>query len=67
MMVMWEHREMSVKELGKKLLLDSGILTPLLKNLEKKELVTRGRSKEEAVKLYATLRKKLANFEGQGC
>ena len=47
MMVMWEHREMSVKELGKKLLLDSGTLTPLLKTLEKKELVTRVRSKED--------------------
>nr|WP_318711196.1 MarR family transcriptional regulator [uncultured Treponema sp.] len=58
---------MSVKKLGKKLLLDSGTLTPLLKNLEKKELVKRVRSKEEAVQLYATLRKKLAHFEGQGC
>ena len=47
MMVMWEHREMSVKELGKKLLLDSGTLTPLLKTLGKKELVTRVRSRED--------------------
>lgn len=47
MMVMWEHREMSVKKLGKKLLLDSGTLTPLLKTLEKKELVTRVRSRED--------------------
>ena len=38
MMVMWEHR---------KLLLDSGTLTPLLKTLEKKELVTRVRSRED--------------------
>ena len=38
MMVMLEYREMSVKKLGKKLLLDSGTLTPLLKNLEKKNL-----------------------------
>lgn len=47
MMVMWEHREVSVKELGKKLLLDSGTLTPLLKTLERKGLVTRERSKED--------------------
>lgn len=47
MMVMWEHSQMSVKELGKKLFLDSGTLTPLLKNLEKKGLVTRERSKED--------------------
>lgn len=45
MMVMWEHKQLSVKELGKKLFLDSGTLTPLLKNLEKKGLVTRERSK----------------------
>ncbi len=47
MMVMWEHQQVSVKELGKKLFLDSGTLTPLLKNLEKKGLVTRERSKED--------------------
>lgn len=45
MMVLWEKEELSVKELGKKLFLDSGTLTPLLKTLEKKELVTRARSK----------------------
>ncbi|MCR5388534.1 MAG: MarR family transcriptional regulator [Lachnospiraceae bacterium] len=45
MMVMWEKKELSVKDLGKKLFLDSGTLTPLLKNLEKKGLVTRERSK----------------------
>lgn len=47
MMVMWEHEEVSVKELGQKLYLDSGTLTPLLKNLEKKGLVTRERSKQD--------------------
>ncbi len=47
MMVMWEHKQLSVKELGKKLFLDSGTLTPLLKNLEKKGLVTRERSKQD--------------------
>lgn len=47
MMLMWEYRELSVKEIGKKLFLDSGTLTPLLKNLEKKGLVTRERSKTD--------------------
>lgn len=47
MMVMWEDREVSVKDLGKRLFLDSGTLTPLLKNLEKKGLVTRERSKTD--------------------
>lgn len=55
MMVLWEHKEVSVKELGKKLFLDSGTLTPLLKNLEKKGLVTRERSKEDERFLVVTV------------
>ncbi len=47
MMVLWEKGSISVKELGAKLYLDSGTLTPLLKNLEKKGLLTRSRSKED--------------------
>lgn len=43
MMVLWEHREMNVKELGKYLYLDSGTLTPVLKKLEQKGFVTRKR------------------------
>lgn len=44
MLVLWEHREVSVKEIGEKLMLDSGTLTPLLKKLESKHLVRRIRS-----------------------
>lgn len=58
MMVMWEHREVSVKELGKKLFLDSGTLTPLLKNLEKKGLVTRERSKTDERFLVVSITEK---------
>jgi len=47
MLVLWEHRELSVKEIGEKLLLDSGTLTPLLKKLETRKLVTRTRSKAD--------------------
>lgn len=47
MMVLWEAESISVKELGQKLFLDSGTLTPLLKNLEKKGFVERNRSKED--------------------
>lgn len=47
MMVMWEEKTVNVKELGKKLFLDSGTLTPMLKNLEKKGFVTRERSKTD--------------------
>ena len=43
MMVLWEHSEMNVKELGKHLYLDSGTLTPVLKKLEQKGYITRKR------------------------
>ena len=39
MMVIWDQRQVVVKELGQKLYLDTGTLTPLLKKLEKKGLV----------------------------
>lgn len=42
MMAMWEHEELSVKELGELLFLDSGTLTPVLKTLEKKALSRAG-------------------------
>ena len=47
MMVFWEEKKLSVKELGKKLFLDSGTLTPVLKSLESKGFVVRSRSKED--------------------
>ena len=47
MMVMWEQGQANVKELGKRLLLDSGTLTPLLKKLEAKGYITRERSSED--------------------
>ncbi|MBE6910743.1 MAG: MarR family transcriptional regulator [Ruminococcaceae bacterium] len=47
MMVFWEHKKCSVKELGEKLYLDSGTLTPVLKSLEAKGLVRRFRSTED--------------------
>ncbi|MBP5159710.1 MAG: MarR family transcriptional regulator [Lachnospiraceae bacterium] len=47
LMVLWEHGKVSVKELGEKLHLDSGTLTPMLKGLEKKGYITRRRSTED--------------------
>jgi len=47
MLVLWEHQKLSVKEIGEKLHLDSGTLTPLLKRLEIKEIVKRERCKQD--------------------
>ena len=55
MMVLWEVQKINVKELGKRLFLDSGTLTPLLKNLEEKGYITRSRCKEDERVLFAEL------------
>ncbi|MBQ7714018.1 MAG: MarR family transcriptional regulator [Oscillospiraceae bacterium] len=47
MMVFWARGKCSVKELGEKLYLDSGTLTPVLKSLEAKGFVRRYRSTED--------------------
>ena len=44
MMVLWEKRSLTVKELGEYLYLDSGTLTPLLKKMEAQGLVSRQRN-----------------------
>lgn len=58
MMVLWEERTVSVGHLGKRLHLDSGTLTPLLKKLEAKGLVTRRRSQEDERRLDVTVTEK---------
>jgi DNA-binding MarR family transcriptional regulator len=54
MMVLWEADGISVKQLGERLQLDSGTLTPLLKRLEAKKLLERrrARSDERVVELH---------------
>ena len=47
MMVFWEEGKTNVKALGERLYLDSGTLTPVLKNLEAKGYVHRVRSQED--------------------
>lgn len=47
MMVLWSQNGINVKELGNKLYLDSGTLTPLLKRLEGKGLVERKRAQHD--------------------
>ena len=55
MMVMWEHKELCVKDVGKYLFLDSSTLTPLLKRLEEKGYVARRRSTEDERELIVTI------------
>jgi MarR family transcriptional regulator, organic hydroperoxide resistance regulator len=47
MLVLWENDGVTVSELGERLYLDSGTLTPLLKRLETADLVTRLRDVQD--------------------
>lgn len=47
MMALWEKDNVTVKELGERLFLDSGTLTPMLKKLEQQELLKRSRGTDE--------------------
>ena len=55
MMVLWEYGGMTEGALGKKVHLDSGTLTPLLKRLEKQGLVERIRPENNERKLFLKL------------
>ena len=55
MMVLWEQGSTTVKELGTALYLDSGTLTPLLKTMEAKGLITRRRSEADERSLIVSL------------
>lgn len=55
MMVLWEQKSLTAKELGRTLFLDSGTLTPLLKKLESKGLLTRRRSETDERNLIVTI------------
>lgn len=47
MMVLWERKEIAMKELSKILFLDSGTLTPLLKKMESKGFLVRKRCQND--------------------
>ena len=58
MLVLWEADGVPVKDIGERLLLDSGTLTPLLKRLEAAELVRRSRSTEDERQVLIALTSK---------
>src|SRR5437764_419499 len=47
MLVLWESDDVTVKEIGQRLFLDSGTLTPLLKRLEAAGIVRRIRDRND--------------------
>ena len=57
MLILWEQDGVLVKEIGERLFLDSGTLTPLLKRLEAAELIERNRDPEDERQVRITLTK----------
>src|SRR5579875_3340210 len=55
LLVLWEMDELTVSQLGERLYLDSGTLTPLLKRMESMGLITRRRSETDERKVYIYL------------
>lgn len=58
LLALWEKSDISVKELGQRLFLDSGTLTPLLKKLEAMNLIERVRSSDDERLIIVSLTKK---------
>ena len=58
LLVLWEEDNITVKHLGERLILDSGTLTPLLKKMEKEDIIKRIRDKNDERKIYIKLTKK---------
>lgn len=54
-LVLWEEEEITVGELCRRLMLDTGTVTPMLKNTEKQGLIKKTRSKEDERVVIVTL------------
>lgn len=55
LLVLWKEDNITVKELGKKLYLDSGTLTPVLKRLESMDIIQRIRASQDERNVYVKL------------
>jgi DNA-binding MarR family transcriptional regulator len=58
LLVLWQHGEQSVNEIGEKLLLETNTLTPLLKRSEQKQIIARKRSAADERSVLISLTKK---------
>ncbi|MGZ5198032.1 MAG: MarR family winged helix-turn-helix transcriptional regulator [Kaistella sp.] len=67
MMVLWEHQRLTVNQIGEKLSLDSGTLTPLLKRLEAKSYIIRQRKIEDERVVEISLTDEGERLQDQAC
>ena len=67
MMVLWENDGLTVNQIGEKLYLDSGTLTPLLKRLEVKSLLQKKKKKEDERVVEVSLTEQGKNLQMKAC
>lgn len=66
-LLLWEHKTMTVKEIGEHLFLDSGTLTPLLKKMEAKGYITRTRSTKDERNLIVSITEEGEAIKNKAC
>lgn len=67
MMVLWEHQRLTVNQIGEKLFLDSGTITPMLKRLEAKSYIVRQRKIEDERVVEISLTDKGERLQDKAC
>jgi DNA-binding MarR family transcriptional regulator len=65
LMVLWENDDLSVNQITEELLLNTNTLSPLLKRMEKMELLQRNRSSEDERSVIVHLTEKGKNLKAQ--
>lgn len=65
LLVLWQHKKLSVTELGNKLFLNTNTLTPLIRKMKEKKLLTKQRSNKDERTVFIALTKKGQELEEQ--
>ena len=65
LLVLWEKDGVSVSEIGNKLMLDNGTLSPMLKKMEQSGYIERNRSKDDDRVVIITLTQKGIDLQEQ--
>lgn len=63
LLVLWEHKKLSMNRIGEKLLLNTNTLSPLIKRMEKMNLLQRSRSSEDERSVFVELTEKGISYK----
>ena len=63
LLVLWEHGQVSVNQIGEKLLLNTNTLSPLIQRMEKLKLLNRTRSSKDERSVLVELTKKGLSYK----